>query len=568
MPYISDDALISLRYANRFINGLGLTWTNGIPVEGYSNLLWILLISVLGKLGVNLIVAVRLLGLLFTFSNIYLIINYVSKRYNNSVSLLTTLLIFYSFAGTVIIWSIAGLEQPLVGFLVIYAIIRYLDYKDFNNPTSLYACSVALGLLAITRPDGILLAFSIFLYQLFNDKLKNRSNIIALFRLLLLPTLFFLSQIVFRYYYYGEILPNTALVKITPSLHHLWEGVHYNLRFIKANLTLSFLIAFLIALLIKSKQKRIYLYLTILIIWWGYISFIGGDIFPAFRHHILTYSVLLLIMADGLQFLYAKYSKKYILPLMTIAIALFIFQQYTEVYYTVQKNETWEWEMKSLSKDLVTAFGKEKPLIAVDAAGALPYWTEFPAVDMLGLNDYNIPRHKPKNIGSGYLGHELGNAEYVLNKNPDLIQFHIGKNYPVHHADSLLFNNEKFKNRYVPVLIFSKGEYNYKGYLWFNKFSSKLGLITKENEVIIPGYLFTGNSIASIDSISKFVLNIKNNQTVRFTLPELLKINTITTIPDGLDIKTIINSDKKTTTIEISNKIKQEINLEKVILSF
>ena len=42
-PFLSDDALISLRYASRLLQGKGLTWTDGPPVEGYSNLLWTLL---------------------------------------------------------------------------------------------------------------------------------------------------------------------------------------------------------------------------------------------------------------------------------------------------------------------------------------------------------------------------------------------------------------------------------------------------------------------------------------------------------------------------------------------
>ena len=46
-PFISDDSLISLRYAQRLVEGKGLTWTAGHPVEGYSNLLWVLLNALL-----------------------------------------------------------------------------------------------------------------------------------------------------------------------------------------------------------------------------------------------------------------------------------------------------------------------------------------------------------------------------------------------------------------------------------------------------------------------------------------------------------------------------------------
>ena len=54
-PFLSDDALISLRYADRLLAGHGLTWTEGAAVEGYSNLLWILLAAGLGGLGFDLI---------------------------------------------------------------------------------------------------------------------------------------------------------------------------------------------------------------------------------------------------------------------------------------------------------------------------------------------------------------------------------------------------------------------------------------------------------------------------------------------------------------------------------
>src|SRR3954469_22670066 len=66
MPFLSDDALISLQYVRRFLNGEGLTWTGGRPVEGYSNLLWILLLAIPGAFGADLIGAVRVMGILCT----------------------------------------------------------------------------------------------------------------------------------------------------------------------------------------------------------------------------------------------------------------------------------------------------------------------------------------------------------------------------------------------------------------------------------------------------------------------------------------------------------------------
>ena len=62
-PYLSDDSLISLRYAVRLASGRGLTWTDGERVEGYTNLLWVLLNAPAVWLGVDPIRSARVLGI-------------------------------------------------------------------------------------------------------------------------------------------------------------------------------------------------------------------------------------------------------------------------------------------------------------------------------------------------------------------------------------------------------------------------------------------------------------------------------------------------------------------------
>ncbi|HTB33231.1 MAG TPA: hypothetical protein VK842_00055, partial [bacterium] len=49
--WVEDDALVSMRYALRLVQGKGLTWTDGPPVEGYSNFLWTLGMALVHALG-------------------------------------------------------------------------------------------------------------------------------------------------------------------------------------------------------------------------------------------------------------------------------------------------------------------------------------------------------------------------------------------------------------------------------------------------------------------------------------------------------------------------------------
>src|SRR5688572_15029870 len=58
-PFVSDDALISLRYGRRLASGLGLTWTDGERVEGYTDLLWVLFAATATKLGAGPISVAR-----------------------------------------------------------------------------------------------------------------------------------------------------------------------------------------------------------------------------------------------------------------------------------------------------------------------------------------------------------------------------------------------------------------------------------------------------------------------------------------------------------------------------
>ena len=119
-----------------------------------------------------------------------------------------------------------------------------------------------------------------------------------------IPLLFYFGLLLFRIIYYGELVPNTALVKVSPSFNHFLEGVHYNLRFIKANLSLSIIVGLSLFYLISKRHSRALLYIILLGLWFAYLSFIGGDIFPAFRHHFLSYVLLMLVITDGLNLLY------------------------------------------------------------------------------------------------------------------------------------------------------------------------------------------------------------------------------------------------------------------------
>ncbi len=60
-------------------------------------------------------------------------------------------------------------------------------------------------------------------------------------------------------------------------------------------------------------------------------------------------------------------------------------------------------------------------LIAVDAAGQVPYFSGLPAVDMFGINDLHIGRLPVATLGQGTPGHEKFDLGYVVARAPTYV---------------------------------------------------------------------------------------------------------------------------------------------------
>ena len=186
---------------------------------------------------------------------------------------------------------------------------------------------------------------------------------------------------------------------------------------------------------------------------------------------------------------------------------------------------------------------------------------------MLGLNDYHIPRNKPKKAGRGFIGHELGDPEYVLDRKPDIIQFHLGTREPIHNIDTMLTENERFQKRYIDVAIFVEAEYEYKGVLYFDKFSKKVGIDSTFGKLEIPSYLFRSDTeVYNIFVEKELVTPLEPNKKFSFVVPYSINPTLIRTIPNGLDIESTKNRSTGLTKITVSNPKNSTIYFKKMII--
>ncbi len=585
-PFLSDDSLISLRYVARLLDGKGLTWTDGQPVEGYSNLLWILFIAFLGRVGVDPIDASRVLGFLGMGTVVMTILCWHARGKGLRQACLPVAAgaFFFCMAAPVAVWALGGLEQPLYAALIALSIPFTIQVTDDETPRggTLAMLSSALALLCLTRPDGPLFSVAAFLAISIGRYCRGKSvlSLGELSRLGSLPALAYFGQLFFRLSYYGEFVPNTALVKIAPSGHHLMHGVDYVAGGLWALFPFSLLAVLSILAAIRSPHSRsagIPL-LAILALWVPYVVFIGGDIFPAYRHFTPIVVVFAFALAEGAD--WVRRRLRLPLPLKHKAIlsagAIVACTWFAILQFTLPANreaisERWEWDGKAMGLLLKRAFSEQQPLIAVSAAGCLPYWSELPAVDMLGLNDHYLPRHPPDDFGKGNLGHELGDAAYVLQRRPDLVIFHTGDWNASFRSGRDLQRAAAFQRRFTPVRVLATHPHRYTATLWVDKDSPRIGIRRSPSEIRVPGFLLNGqrDTVAYANEAGRLVVPVHSTQSASVALDSMADRHWSVTIKasGAEDVRYELQHGDASLIVTLFSKRHDPIEIEEIILT-
>ena len=575
LPFISDDAFISLRYAKRLIDGYGLTWTDGIPVEGYSNLLWVLLSAFIGLLGFDLVLSLRILGIICSILTIAAITYYYKKgTFRASLPALvggSILVLSSPFA----VWTIGGLEQPLLIGLLSWAIVLIIPILQNNDQKitirMLQIPGLLLGLLCITRPDSLIFIAAIMISILvIKGFSKNTFRII--FGLLIFPSLFFIGQLIFRLAYYGEWVPNTALVKFSPSRAHLKDGLFYLHLGFKSLLPHSILaiISAFVCLIVKTKRPASVLLLSVGVAWLGYVAVIGGDIFPAYRHIVPVILIMAFFLAEGTTLLIEKFNGKffYLTTLMLLLGSSFIYtsNQINDEENHLAIEERWEWDGEVIGLMLKDGFGKTESLLAIEPAGVVPYYSELPSLDMLGLNDYYIAHNPPEHFGEGWIGHELGDPYYVLDQEPDLVIWcgPRGSIEPCFYAAQKMNEMPEFHNKYK--LINFKGLYPkpVTSFIFVNRQSGKIGIKSTENTIEIPAYLFNENpeTFTYLDQGNEFVIDIDVEQPAGITEVSIPAGEWVFTTDNPNELYLVLSTSESKKTLINNERLPVEIDLK------
>jgi arabinofuranosyltransferase len=436
-----DDAYISFRYAQNFVAGQGLVFNPGERVEGYTNFLWTILLASFLRLGFDPSRVAIVLGVLFSLASVCLV--YVSCRVTSMSNSLVPVIAMLCLAvdGSFALWAVSGMETSMFAFLILGAVMLYVWEWRAEKPGVLSGAVLALA--SMTRPEGVLVLGIVVIHQVLARLALRRRVItagdvarVAVFLAIYLP--YFL----WRYYYYGFLLPNTfyAKVAVSGSAAQYERGLRHLGTF--AALHLGWLAALLV--LVPVVKRKFTFWLTLLLglvaTYVGYIVFVGGD-WSVGRFFAPILPMAYLLVATGSVEAYeslvgyarrATNSARLLLSgsrgvgagvLALALLALFNFSslrgehelfvvRFQAARATFARVALGKWLRQNVPADT---------FIAVDAAGQIPYHSGLPTLDMFGVNDVHTAHLEVEDMGEGVPGHEKFDLDYIMWRRPDLI---------------------------------------------------------------------------------------------------------------------------------------------------
>jgi arabinofuranosyltransferase len=430
-----DDAYISLRYAKNLAAGHGLVFNIGERVEGYTNLLWTLLLGLLIRLGAEPVAASKITGGVFSFLTVLLLWRVSLRLLWNRPWLRNLPILFLAATPSFAIYAVSGLETAMFCFILTLALFLFI--REENRSPKFHVTSIVLFLLTLTRPEGVLF-FVIFGSVKYLHGRNLKRVIWWAWPYLLLLAIY----LVWKLAYFGNILPNTFYAKTGRGLVQYAAGLLYTYAFFK---NYGGILLFVLVLLpLMSWLKRDYAFrqtLGVLLIstalWIIYNVYKGHDPLPSFRFFVLIMPFIYLLVSFGLGILYdglcrmgrsegmaGKIGGVTILAI----VCLMLFNDAMVAYlstndhpklrgYQLQINEmNANFEFAPMGR-LLESIAPPDARIAVIDAGAIPYYSELYTIDRWGLIDPHIARVREK----GPLGEKF-DADYIMKRKPEFIQ--------------------------------------------------------------------------------------------------------------------------------------------------
>lgn len=219
--WMSDDAYVTFRVVDNFLNGYGLTWNTSERVEAYTNPLWLFLTTIFYSITHEMYYT----GIFLSIGTSIVAVSLFAFKISRTLFVGLLGIAIFIFSQAFVDYTVSGLENPLTHVILALFFIFYVKAEKDLNFKKLLILSLITGLAGINRFDTLVMFLPALFYAYI--KLPKIKGVLYVF-IGFLPLIIWKG---FSTFYYGFPFSNTTYAK---ALSHgisqtdlINQGLHY-----------------------------------------------------------------------------------------------------------------------------------------------------------------------------------------------------------------------------------------------------------------------------------------------------------------------------------------------------
>ncbi|MBI5478607.1 MAG: hypothetical protein HY906_07130 [Deltaproteobacteria bacterium] len=441
--FLTDDAYISFRYARNLAEHGQLVFNLGERVEGYTNFLWTVTLAGLLKLRLQPEVTSRVLGVLLGALGLLLTLRLGRTLNGERASPWDAVApLLLCATGAFAAWSMGGLETQLFTVFLLAGTWFYLrdllaDPAVPAPPTALLPSGLCFGFAALTRPEGVFVFALTVLHRVLHSLLAERrlrprrceGAWLGIFVLVVG------AHFLWRWHYYGWILPNTYYIKSASGPATIDRGLYY-----VWSLTRDYCLYLLPPLCLlgwpgrAARGHRVLLgYATLVLLpFLVYVVRVGGDFMGLYRFMVPLMPLCALLAQESLRQAATRAAPHVgrVVPVVAVA-AVVLLHAASALDVSVRQVRATGADRGIDSIGYLKKFAADRALVGrwlgsvvqqddvltVGGAGAQPYYAGIPTLDAFGLTNAYVAHVLPS--ASDRPGHQkFACNEFVVENRP------------------------------------------------------------------------------------------------------------------------------------------------------
>ena len=442
-------------------------------VEGYSNFLWVIWMTLSFVFNIEVVFFSKISGLILCHLSVLLLYK-LAFRISKSKDLSCLVILFYVLTPNIALWSIGGLETSLFSCLLLVSVYFFILDVSVRKNRMIKLSPFSFLLLSLTRHEGaVLFALTLifFLYLLIkSNEININRRILLLFCYGGTFILTYAPYFLWRIAYYDNILPHTFVAKQTG-----FDLLLFTQRIIFYLPLIIFLLPTLLIIMfyyIKRSDYRIkdviHQYIILLTLSLSIILLFLTAWMPGFRFSVPVIPLVYLLLLKPLNFLETTYRNKFKLNILSknfnyITVTIICLLNFSQVFMFYPFVDLYGAGIKECNIVLgkwINENSFSNSSLAIWDAGAIPFYSNIRTIDIY-----------PNSLQDLHLYNNPEDADYILEQNVTFLILN-------DEYFSYIKADVRFLNNYHLILyaqfyyadIFYRRDYVYQMYL-FNNFN-------------------------------------------------------------------------------------------------